>query len=285
MVSMPRPPSDAHGPDDVATEITVVGAGRGGAPGRQTRPGTPNPRRPRRLVWAIGLLVAVLMIVFVTAAIRRSQRAQDEQAGATSTAATGQPAGSDRVSGTDSTPGESAETDPAAQPTSAHETPPPVTGSTTPSVAATDVLVPGGSYSANVIDTKSVDIASRMINISSNALALTGPIRLLGPDGTVMPHSDARIVAGGDYQAGGQPLPTALHSIAPHQQVVLVVTATIDCSRASVIRRWPEGYPTVELPLAGFASPWTRPLNDIFMMRPGPTLYARVCVGTGRVTG
>lgn len=138
-----------------------------------------------------------------------------------------------------------------------------------PVPAATDALVPGGNSGYDV-DSGRMILTALLVNNTVQTLTVTGPVRVLGPDGQPVPHATVKIVPG---TSGRSPTTTdpwavgsapSVRTVSPHQYVNLVLTVFYDCHRDADELSWPGRYPTVEIPFAGFDRPWTTGFDGLF---------------------
>lgn len=107
-----------------------------------------------------------------------------------------------------------------------------------------------------------ITVSIRMKSSVDTTLSLEGPVRLTGSNGAMLPNSNGFLIAGWDYRPDNGP-PSPLHTIAPHQHVAIVFTASLDCDNEESRRAWAEQSPTVVVPFAGFGNPWTRPVAEL----------------------
>jgi hypothetical protein len=144
----------------------------------------------------------------------------------------------------------------------------PPTTSTGPAPIAlpgADALIPAGSSRAGAVPGLGI-YETDLVNATGGILTLSGPVMLRGPDGTAVPLAQVLITnepSAGQY-VGVEEAPAPLQHISAGQKVVLTFSVRLDCGRDAAEAGWPATFPTIAIPLAGYARPATYAFSDLF---------------------
>ena len=138
---------------------------------------------------------------------------------------------------------------------------------TSPSIAATDVLVPGGAIAAES-EGSSTTFSAELINDTDTTLTLSAPITLRDPAGASIPAASAIITttmaAAHDLSPGGGSLPPGLEHVRARQTVSLLILVRENCKDSGARPPWPADYPHIVITLAGYPQPATFTFNGLF---------------------
>lgn len=133
-----------------------------------------------------------------------------------------------------------------------------------PSVSANAVLVPGLSTGSRVTGAdRLISYTAELINLSPDPLTISDPIRVTGARRAPVTVLYVE-VAGPDAGMNGLRPQPLLTRIAGHEHVVLWLGVQVQCAHWAGRERWPSAGSRIAIPLAGFPTPATFGVAELF---------------------